>query len=128
VKAGWKLFRSEPVATMAVVTAVLGVLTLVGVSKTATGPIGILIGAILAFPVRSGVTPNATVVQVAKTAAQAAATTVAGTIDTASAGVAGTITEAGAAIADIATTDVVNSVLKDAGFSRKDRAAATATP
>ena len=118
-----KLLKAEPVATMAVVTAFIGVLALVGVPKEVTGPIGILIGAILAFPVRGTVNTVAKTVEATTAAATNAAVKVAENLTSTTAGVAGQVTALGEAVVTDAIADTATQVLNGLGFSRKDRAA-----
>lgn len=105
--------KGESVATMAIVTAALGILTLTGVmDQKLSGAIAVLVGAILAFPVRGIVTPVTTAVGMATQAAQTAAETVAKQIDAPTAGVAGQITDAAV---DLVKTAVAGSVPKTWG-------------
>lgn len=117
--------RAEPVATMAVVTAALGIAVFFGLDEKLSGLIGVLIGAVLAFPVRSGVTPNATAVKATQDAATEAALATANQLDAVTAGVKGIATEAGQGIAANVADIAANSALKLAGFSRSDRKVAT---
>lgn len=85
-----KLLKAEPVAVMAVLTAASGLAVLLGASKPLLGAIVTLIGALLAFPVRSAVAPVGKVAEVA--------TQVAAQLDPVTVGLAGTVTDAAAGI------------------------------
>lgn len=117
------LLKAEPVATMAVVSAANGVLILFGVPKEPLGAVSILIGAILAFPVRSGVAPLQHVVQTANVAAEAAAKGVAEQLTPETVGGRGEITGAALGIATETAGNAADQALRQLGVSRKDRAA-----
>ena len=103
---------------MAVITAVLGVLVLVGVNEKVSGSIGVLIGAILAFPVRSGVTPVATAVTLVKEAAGQAAEAVASGIDPKTAGPVGMVSNAAIQIVQDATADATAVAMGALGVNK----------
>lgn len=112
------MLRGEPVATMAVVTAVLGVLTLVGISTNVTGPVGILIGAVLAFPVRSAVAPVGKVAATVRAVAQDAAATAAASLDRTTVGLTGEVTAAASTIVSEAASLASNLALNDLGVGK----------
>lgn len=116
-----RTLKGEPVATMAIVTATIGVATILGAPEKIMGSIAILIGALLAFPIRSGVTPVADAVTATKEAAAAAAANVAESLNSHSAGALGTITEEAAIVAATAADDASNTALKAIGVSKKAR-------
>jgi hypothetical protein len=113
-----KLLKAEPVASMAVVTAVLAIFTLVGIPKGVTSAIGGLIAALLAFPVRNGVAPMSHVVKAVTAAASDAAVGVAAAIDTTTAGAAGVLTPAGGAVVNDVVDGVVGTALSTIGVKQ----------
>lgn len=117
-----RLAKGEPVATMAVVSAFFGVLTLLGVEPKFTGAVGVLIGAVLAFPVRDGVNTVATTVTAVREATQEAASTVASQLGEATIGEVGVLTGTGAAVATNAAALASEAALVGLGVKRKDRA------
>lgn len=119
----WSKLRGEPVASMAIVTAAIGVATILGAPEKVMGAIAILIGAILAFPIRSGVAPVAAVVTATRAAAVEAATAVAEQVNSHTAGPIGAITEEAAAVAATAADDAADQALRNLGVKRNARAA-----
>lgn len=105
--------RAEPVATTGLVTAVLGLATILGLEPKLAGAIGTLIGALLAFPVRNAVWPQAHVVDAVRTAADLTAES----LGPETVGPAGTASPTGTLTAAVAADEV----LKGMGVSRRNR-------
>lgn len=119
----WATLRAEPVATMAIVSAAIGVAVIAGAPNEIMGALGVLAGAILAFPVRGAVSPLASVVKTTRTAALDAAAQVASRLDPETAGTAGTITDHAVQLADTAADTAADAALRAAGIKRKVRTA-----
>lgn len=117
-----KLLKGEPVATMAVVTAIGAVLALFGIPAPVFAGIAGVIAAVLAFPVRNIVAPVAAVVETTRAAALDAAAQVASRLDAATAGQVGTITDHAAQLVDTAADSAADAALRSLGVKRKDRA------
>lgn len=117
-----RLLKGEPVATMAIVTAATGLAVIAGADEKLCGAIGVLIGAILAFPVRNVVTPVASAVETTRKAASDAAAQVASRLDDETAGQVGVITDHAAELVTTAADAAADAALRNLGVSRKDRA------
>lgn len=118
-----RVLKGEPVATMAIVSAVTGLAVIAGLDEKLCGAIGVLIGAILAFPVRSGVTPVASAVASTRAAAHDAAAQVASRLDDETAGAVGTITDHAAQLVDTAADSASDAALRGLGVTPKGRGA-----
>lgn len=113
-----KILKGEPVATMSVVTAFIGVLALLGIPKEVTGPIVILIGAVLAFPVRSNVAPLTHVVSAVRAVAENAASGTAAALDKSTVGLTGEVTASATSIVSEAASLASNLALADIGVKK----------
>lgn len=119
----WSKLHGEPVASMAIVTAAIGVATILGAPEKIMGAIAILIGALLAFPIRSGVTPVATAATTVKVAAKAAANMALEQVNSHTAGPIGATTEESRTLATEVATEASDLALKAIGIKRKERVA-----
>lgn len=117
-----RLLKSEPVATMAIITAATGVAVILGASEAFCGSVAVLIGTILAFPVRNSVSPVGNVVSTTKAAAQDAARQVASVLTEQTAGKAGSITDTAERLVATAADGAADAALRQLGVSREDRA------
>lgn len=118
-----RLLKGEPVATMAIVTAAIGLATILGAPEKAMGAIAVLLGAVLAFPVRDAVAPVAAVVETTRKAAADAAAQVASRLDGETVGQVGVITDHAAELATTAADAAADAALRNLGVGRKARAA-----
>lgn len=116
-----RLLKGEPVATMAIVTAATGLAVIAGLDEKLCGAAGVLIGAILAFPVRNVVTPVIAAVATTKAAAHDAAAQVASRLDGETAGQVGTITDHASQLVDTAADSAADAALRTLGVKRKER-------
>lgn len=115
--------KAEPVATMAIVTAAIGVATILGAPEKIMGAIAILIGALLAFPIRGSVTPTTTAATTVKVAAKAAANMALEQVNSHTAGPIGATTEESRTLATEVATEASDLALKAIGIKRKERVA-----
>lgn len=110
----WRAVRAEPVATMAVVTAIVGLAIVLGAPAKVLGALEMLIGAVLAFPVRSGVMPTTKVARAVTKAATQAAETAVREVGADTVGRVGEVTNAGLHVvgeaAQLATTTVLDTI------------------
>lgn len=119
-----RLIKGEPVALSGIITAAIGLAVTLGADEKIMGALGVLIGAVITFIVRSGVNTVAKTVAVTTAAAHKAAVTTAENLTDETVGAHGTTTGSAVGIVADATQAAVMDTLRDAGFSRKDRLAA----
>lgn len=114
-----RLLKAEPVATMAVVSALTGLAVLAGVPEDLCGAVAVLIGAVLAFPVRSNVRPEAQVAALVTEAAEQASTQVAKTLSVETVGAVGDLTEQAAGVVQSTVSVVTGDVLGPSSHRKK---------
>jgi hypothetical protein len=117
MSAVWRALRAEPVATMAVVTAAVGLAVVLGGPAKLMGGVEVLIGAVLAFPVRSGVVPAGKVAGAVADAASQAAQTAVREVGADTAGGVGEVTSTGLHVVGQAAQAATSRVLGAIGIS-----------
>ena len=119
----WRALRAEPVATMAIVTAAVGLVIVLGGPEKLMGGIEVLIGAVLAFPVRSGVIPTGKVAGAVAGAAASAAETAVREVGKDTVGLVGEVTNTGLHVVGQAAQDATTTALDAIGITGRRRAA-----
>lgn len=119
-----KLLKAEPVATTSIISAAIGLATILGAPEKVMGALGILLGALLAFPVRGTVTTVAKTVEVVAQASAMAAESTAAQLTPETVGALGSVPapEVVEDAARMATTVALTGL----GLSRREAKAATA--
>lgn len=114
--------KGNPTRVAAIATVLLSWAAVVGVPDTVVGGLGTILAIIIGGPIYNAVTPVATAVKTARSAALDAAAQVASRLDPETAGAIGTITDHAVVLADTAADSAATAALRAAGIKRKDLA------